>query len=68
MDFAIRMLTRRSRGARADEQTLKAPPSGNAFDYLMREPRHTRRLQRMRRITIAMVVLIAVASGLNGCT
>jgi hypothetical protein len=68
MNLAILRLAKGSRCAWTDKQSLGTPPAGNAFDYLFRESRHARRLQRMRHIIAMVVALIAVASGLYGCT
>ena len=42
-------------------------PAGGEFDYLLREPRHARRLRRMLHITTGFVALSAIAGVLYGC-
>jgi len=47
-------------------QMLKAPTPANAFDYLLREPRHARRQRQMLHITTGFVALSAIACVLYG--
>jgi hypothetical protein len=42
-------------------------PAGGEFDYLLREPRHARRLWRLLHITTGLVELSAIAGVLYGC-
>ena len=42
-------------------------PAGGGFDYLLREPRHARRLRRMLHIATGFVALSATACVLYGC-
>jgi len=49
------------------EQLPKIDKPENAFDYLLRKPRHARRLRQMNR-TAGILALLAISGVLYGCT
>jgi len=40
----------------------------HTFDYLLREPRHARRLRQINNSTAGILALLAIAGVLYGCT
>jgi hypothetical protein len=65
MILAIRSLTSRPRRLGALER-MPAPAPTDTFDYLLREPRRTRRLRRMN-IAAGIAALITMAAVLYAC-